>query len=136
VTLSLSPWNAGGVVTSICVDESEVIVPATPPNVTAEAAASAVPVIVTEVPPAAGPSAEITDVIVGGATAQVSVTYPGHPAERLSPSCGQYVLAGEPFVVLSPPEAPDEKDHAKASPMKTADDPPPPPPAAAAPSLQ
>ena len=51
----------------ICVPESELIIPATPPKLTMVASARLVPLIVTRVPPAADPVAGETPVTAGAA---------------------------------------------------------------------
>ena len=53
---STIPVVSAGLVATICVAVSLVIVPAVPPNFTAVAAARFVPAIVTDVPPAKGPT--------------------------------------------------------------------------------
>ncbi len=58
----------GGVVTVICVPESPVIVPATPPKLTTVAPARPVPVIVTVLPPTVLPLAGDTPVTAGSVT--------------------------------------------------------------------
>ena len=67
VTATFTVPLPGGLTTVICVAESEVIIPADPPKLTMVASARAVPVIVTEVPPAAGPVAGKTPLTAGAA---------------------------------------------------------------------
>ena len=63
--MSTVPWP-GGLVAVICVPESAVTFPATPPKLTPVAPPRAVPVIVTTVPPAVVPLAGETPVTAGG----------------------------------------------------------------------
>src|SRR5580700_1300724 len=65
VTVMSAVPVAGGLVTVICVPESAVIVPSTPPNRTTVAPASPVPVIFTVLPPTVLPPAGDTPVIAG-----------------------------------------------------------------------
>ena len=58
----------GGLVTVICVPESAVIVPATPPKRTTVAPARPVPVMVTVLPPTVLPLAGDTPVTAGSVT--------------------------------------------------------------------
>ena len=59
------PAACAGVLALIWLEESEVIVPAVPPKVTELAPVRFVPVMVTSVPPVAGPEVGVRDVIVG-----------------------------------------------------------------------
>jgi hypothetical protein len=67
-TTSTALAACAGVVTVIVVElVTDTLVPAVPPNVTEVAPVKFVPVMVTEVPPAAGPLFGDTEVTVGGA---------------------------------------------------------------------
>jgi hypothetical protein len=67
VTVMVTVPLPAGLVTTICVAESETIVAAAVPKLTV-ALASPVPVMVTVVPPAGGPSSGLTLLMTGAAT--------------------------------------------------------------------
>ena len=67
VTMTSTVPLPGGLLTAICLPESELIIPATPPKLTMVASARLVPLIVTRVPPAVGPVAGETPVTAGAA---------------------------------------------------------------------
>ena len=69
VTVTAAVPMLGGLVTVICVSESDVIAPATPPNRTTVAPARPVPVMVTVLPPTVLPLAGDTPVTAGSVTA-------------------------------------------------------------------
>ena len=74
VTVTSTTPVPAGLVATICVDVSLVIVAAVPPNMTAVASPKLAPVIVTVVPPVAGPDEGLTPLTIGCGGNTVTLT--------------------------------------------------------------